>query len=155
MTSHGRPTRRTVSLAIPAPDGSDRVLVVLRPPDDPDLPDVWGLPAGRMAPDETVEAGALRIAREKLGVEVAGPRVLQDGGLDRPGFRLEMTLVRARIVSGEPRVPQPGTGVTQYVDWRWDAPGVLEPAAEKGSLCCRLFLAAEGSGRWGSGPPIG
>ena len=155
MTFHGRPTRQTVSLAIPAPDESDRVLVVLRPPDDPDLPDVWGLPAGRLAPDETVEAAALRIAREKLGVEVEGPRVLEEGSLDRPGYRLEMILLQARIVSGKPRVPQPGVGVTQYVDWRWGAPGVLEPAAAKGSLCCRLFLAAEVDGRWGSGRPIG
>jgi len=151
MTSHAKPTRRTVSLAIPAPDGSEGVLVVLRPPDDPDLPNVWGLPAGRLAPEESVARAARRIAREKLGVEVADPTVLEEGGLERPGYRLEMALVRARIASGEPRVPQAGTGVTQYVDWRWGMPGVLEPAAEKGSLCCRLFLANEEAGKWNPG----
>lgn len=123
-----------------APDQPGKVLAVLRPPDDPDLPDVWGLPAGRLAEGERPEEAARRLGREKLGVELDQVRVLRSGVADRTSYRLEMDLAGARLASGRPEVPQPGTGTTQYVRWRWADPAVLRPAAEQGSLCCRLFL---------------
>jgi ADP-ribose pyrophosphatase YjhB (NUDIX family) len=126
--------------AIPAPDGSLRVLAVLRPPDDPELPGVWGLPAAGVRAGEDLETAARRAGRDKLGVELGGLRTWRSGATERPGYRLEMCLFRARIAGGEPDVPQPVPGVTQYVEWRWAEPEVLEPAAELGSLCCHLFL---------------
>ena len=45
----------------------------------------------------------------------------------------------AAIVSGEPKCPQYGPG-TQYTAWKWADPKELIPAAQKGSLCTRLFL---------------
>jgi len=48
-------------------------------------------------------------------------------------------LYEARIVSGDVIVPQPASGVTQYQSWKWGSAADLEPAAEKGSLCCRLY----------------
>jgi 8-oxo-dGTP diphosphatase len=137
---------RTVSLAIEAPDTSGRILAVRRPPDDPDLPDAWGLPAGRVRPEESLQAAAVRVGREKLGVEIEGVAPLRRGSTPRPDYRLEMDLVRARIASGEPVVPQPGAGVTQYSAWRWADPGVLEAAAARGSLCCRLFFESRSNG---------
>jgi len=134
--------RRAVSLVIHTPGSPDRVLVVLRPPDDPDLPDVWGLPAGRIDVDEELEAAARRTGREKLGVELEGIAPIRSGAVSRPGYRLEMDLVRARISSGEPSVPRPVPGITQYVRWRWAQPDVLRPAHEQGSLCCTLFFEA-------------
>lgn len=141
------PHRSTVSLAIEAPGDPGRLLVVLRPPDDPDLPGVWGLPAGRRAEGEAVDTAARRIGREKLGVEVEPLGVLEEGAIDRPAYRLGMVLLRARITAGEPSVPQPTEGVTRYAEWRWGRPADLEPAASMGSLCCRLLIRArEGRG---------
>jgi hypothetical protein len=37
-------------------------------------------------------------------------------------------------------VDRPVRGATRYVDWKWAAADELVPAAEKGSLCARLFL---------------
>jgi ADP-ribose pyrophosphatase YjhB (NUDIX family) len=143
----GPPVRRAVSVAIrPGDDRSGEVLIVLRPPDDPDLPNVWGLPAASLRESETAEAAVLRVGREKLGVELEGPELRASGARDREGYRLVMDLYEAGIARGEPSVPQPATHVTQYAAWRWAPPQTLRPGAERGSLCCRLFLGASGEG---------
>ncbi|WP_419165235.1 NUDIX domain-containing protein [Candidatus Palauibacter sp.] len=143
------PTRRAIALIIEQPgragaseaaDGGPRWLTVRRPDDDPDLPGVWGLPAGSRAEGETAEALVHRIGREKLGVETADLGPLSEGCVDRDGYRLSMRLHAARIESGDPHVPQPIPGVTQYSAWRWQAPTALRDGAESGSLCCRLAL---------------
>ena len=152
------PTRRAIALIIDqpgqpgAPDAANeepRWLLVRRPDDDPDLPGVWGLPAGSHAQGETDEALVRRIGREKLGVETADLGPLSDGCVDRDGYRLSMRVYAARLVSGDPRVPQPFEGVTQYSDWAWEAPSALRDGAASGSLCCRLALdfAADSGGR--------
>ena len=132
------PIKRSISLAIHHSDG--RVLQVRRPPDDEDLPLVWGLPAASLGSGETWEDAVRRAAREKLGVEVEPGRVLNEGARERPGYRLEMRLHEATILRGEPHVPQAIPGITQCVDWRWGERDQLNPAAEAGSLCSRLYL---------------
>ncbi|WP_419948341.1 NUDIX hydrolase [Candidatus Palauibacter sp.] len=162
MNSDGRdaprraPTRRAIALIIEragrpgAPDTAPpgpRWLLVRRPDDDPDLPGVWGLPAGSHAAGETDEALVQRIGREKLGVVTSDLGPLRDGCADRDGYRLSMRLHAAHLVSGEPSVPQPVPGVTQYSAWRWRTPEALRDGAACGSLCCRLALdLAAGSG---------
>ena len=37
----------------------------------------------------------------------------------------------------------PGGDVTQYTDWKWGGSEDLVPAAEKGSLCSRLYIAGD------------
>lgn len=142
-----RPVKRSVSLAIPAADGG-RLLLVRRPPDDEDLPGVWGLPAASLSEGERWEEAVARAAREKLGVVVAPGRELERGELERAGYRLEMRLFEAVLVRGEPAVPQPAAGVTQYSEWRWGSADDVRPAAERGSLCSQLLLRA--AGRHGS-----
>jgi ADP-ribose pyrophosphatase YjhB (NUDIX family) len=139
--------KRSVSLAIHAPAG--RVLLVQRPADDEDLPLAWGLPAASLGPGEEWESAVRRAARDKLGVDVEPVGVLETGSLERPAYRLEMRLYHARVVAGEPSVPQPVEGVTQYVGWRWGHAPELGPAAAAGSLCARLYLAWNG----GDEPP--
>ncbi|MYK01849.1 MAG: DNA mismatch repair protein MutT [Gemmatimonadales bacterium] len=117
-----------------------RWLLVRRPDDDPDLPGVWGLPAGSHAEGEMDHALVRRIGREKLGVETEDLGRLSEGHIDRTGYRLEMRLHAARIVTGEPRVPQSGPGVTQYSEWGWKPSVELRHGADRGSLCCRLAL---------------
>ncbi|MFW6079714.1 MAG: NUDIX domain-containing protein, partial [Gemmatimonadota bacterium] len=118
----------------------DEVLQVRRPPDDEHLPNVWGLPAGTLREGESWEDAVRRSGREKLGVELDVGSELNHGTTERHEYTLEMKLFEAGIVAGEPRAPQPDVGVTQYTDWRWGAARDLAPAAEKGSLCSRLYL---------------
>lgn len=142
----GRKVKRSVSVAVDAPGGSGRVVVVRRPDDDPDLPGIWGLPAATLREDEGWEEAARRAAREKLGVEVAGLRELRRGRTDRDRHTLVMRLYSTRIAEGTPRVPGPRPDVTQYAEWRPGGAVDLRPGADAGSLCCRLFLEAAGEG---------
>ena len=136
--------KRSVSLAIheTADPASGRVLLVQRPADDEDLPLAWGLPAASLAEGESWEDAVRRAARDKLGVEVEPGAMLREGSLERPSYTLEMRLYAATMRSGEPSVPQPVDGVTQYVAVRWGTAEELQPAAAAGSLCSRLYLAS-------------
>lgn len=154
MTGDGGPGARAprpaLALVIEDPEsagGAPRWLLVRRPADDPDLPGMWGLPAGSHTAGETDEALVRRIGREKLGVEAADLGRLSEGHVDRTGYRLEMRLHAARIVAGDPRVPQPVPGVTQYSRWDWKPPAELRAGADRGSLCCRLALGLAADGR--------
>ena len=156
MTGDGgsgtHPSRPAMALVIEDPESAGeppRWLLVRRPDDDPDLPGVWGLPAGSHAEGEMDRTLVRRIGREKLGVETEDLGCLSAGHIDRAGYRLEMRLHAARIVAGEPRVPQSVPGVTQYSEWGWKPPVGLRDGARRGSLCCRLALdlATDGPGR--------
>ena len=146
--------RHAVAAAVRRDDGL--VLAVLRPDElGEELAGVWGLPAATLRAAESPEEGLRRLGREKLGVELTPLRPLADGEQRRAGYTLRMTLYEASI-SGEPRpvgrspgdLPQrtPGASGTLYeaIDWR-PVPAFRE-AAERGSLCCRLFLEYTGSG---------
>ncbi|MBI4409210.1 MAG: NUDIX hydrolase [Gemmatimonadetes bacterium] len=152
MGRAGKPVRRAVSFVIRNPRAPEQVLAVLRPPDDPELPDVWGLPAASERPGESAEAAVRRAGLEKLGVELEVGRELTSGRSERRGYALEMRLFEAVVKRGEPHVPQPHPEVTQYREWRWADAELFLPAADLGSLCCRLFLESEGgrAGRRGS-----
>jgi ADP-ribose pyrophosphatase YjhB (NUDIX family) len=115
-------------------------LLVRRPDDDESLPGVWGLPAASLAEGETEEAAVRRAGRDKLGVEVHPERPLGRDGA--------MTDWKARIVDGEPAVPQRGPH-TQYTDLRWGELSDLLPAARDGSLCSQVLLRARGLD-WGA-----
>ena len=133
-------TKRSVSLAIHDPARPGRVLLVQRPADDEDLPNVWGLPAASLRGDESWQDAARRAGRDKLGVELDVGQVLCAGIAERAHYTLDMRLLDARIVAGEPSVPQPSQDVTQYQAWRWGRPADLQPAAALGSLCSRLYI---------------
>ena len=158
------PVKRAVSLAVPeswAEEGTaGRVLAVLRPPDDPELPGLWGLPATSLEEGEHWEEALVRAGLEKLGVNVEPVRMLAEGTQDRPGaagpsegvgYTLHMRVFQARILRGKPLVPQSEGSGTQYREWRWAEPGALRPAADRGSLCTRLYLDSLESGPGGTG----
>ena len=121
-------------------EGPHGLLLVRRPDDDEDLPGVWGLPAVSLASGESEAEAVLRAGRDKLGVKVEP--------IERVGGEQTMTDWAARIVSGEPAVPQPGPH-TQYTELRLGEASELIPAAREGSLCCRVLLRARGLD-WGS-----
>jgi 8-oxo-dGTP diphosphatase len=137
-----KPIKQSVSVAIFHPTDPQRVLIVQRPPDDEDLPNAWGLPAASLQPNESWDAAVARIGQEKLGVTLRPLRELNRGQRERRDYMLEMRLLEAAIESGDAQVPRPNTNVTQYSAWKWGAAQELEPAAGRGSLCCRLFLAS-------------
>ncbi len=122
---------------------SEKVLAVLRPEYD-DLPNVWGLPAGSLRPGETFEDAVLRSGMEKLGVDVRVVKLINQGRINRPSYALHMRVYEAEIIKGCPHIPKPVKGITQYQKWCWVTPDILVPAAQKGSLCTRLFLKKEG-----------
>jgi 8-oxo-dGTP diphosphatase len=135
-----KPLKHSVSLVIEGPAG---VLLVRRPDDDESLPGVWGLPAVSLGEGEDERDALLRAGRDKLGVEVEPLQPIGDRDAERPDHRIAMRDWAARIVVGEPGVPQAGEG-TQYVEWRWGDAAELIPAARAGSLCARVLLRARG-----------
>jgi ADP-ribose pyrophosphatase YjhB (NUDIX family) len=137
----GARVKRSVALAIRCDRDPSQVLAVLRPADDDDLPDVWGLPAASLRANESWLDAVRRAGREKLGIEVEPEGLLNEGAQCRPSYTLEMRVYAATVLAGEPSVEQPvKKKATRYVAWKWAAADALTPAAEKGSLCARLFL---------------
>lgn len=123
-----------------------KVLAVKRPPEDEDLPNVWGLPATTVKEgEESFEDAVVRSGKQKLGVTLQITNFLNEGEIERPSYILHMKLYEVKIIDGEPKVPQKFGG-TQYVEWKWAEPGELKGAAGKGSLCSRLFLNKLGIG---------
>ena len=132
--------KQSVSVVVFDPGDRNRILLVQRPHDDGELPNVWGLPASSLRPDESFEDAVVRTGREKLGVELGVVRELNRGVTSRRDYTLEMRLYEAVISHGQPRVPQPHQDVTQYQRWTWDTTERLREGAEAGSLCCGLML---------------
>src|SRR5688500_17341143 len=100
-----RAVRDAVSFAVQHPEDDRLVLIVLRPADDAELPNLWGLPAGSVRAGESAEEALLRAGREKLGVVLEPLRELGAGSIERRDYTLRMKLFAARIVSGSPSVP--------------------------------------------------
>lgn len=137
-----KPIRDAVAFVVRDPARAGALLLVRRPPDDPDLPDLWGLPAGSRQSIETWHRAVERAGLDKLGVELRVGALLNEGTTERAEYTLHMRLYEAEVVRGELAVPQPFGHVTQYRALEWGPPERLEPAAAKGSLCCRLLLDA-------------
>jgi methylated-DNA-protein-cysteine methyltransferase related protein len=137
----GKPRpKQSVALLVRQPE-RDRYLLVQRPPDDPELPLAWGLPAASLLPGEAWTAAARRAARDKLGISIGTLTRLNEGRLDRADGTLHMRLyATAPATQARPAVPQHAPDVTQYIACRWGALSALRPAARKGSLCCQLAL---------------
>jgi len=116
------------SIAVVIRNG-DTVLSTRRPDNDDELPGIWGLPAGSLRNEETIEDLIARIGRDKLGVELAPLRKLESGRQMRSQYLLEMELWEASM-----------TGTPNHPEWRWVAIDSLQPGAAAGSLCCELAI---------------
>jgi ADP-ribose pyrophosphatase YjhB (NUDIX family) len=137
-----KPQKQSIALVIPSPNDPSDILAVLRPPDDDELPGVWGLPAGSLKGNETAEGAARRVARDKLGITLHHLEPIAVGDQERPAYSLTMTLFRGHLAGGAPTLPakREEPAVTHYADWRWSRPATLEEGALRGSLCCQLCL---------------
>lgn len=136
-----KPVKDSIAYAIYSDDKS-RVLAVLRPVDDNNLPNVWGLPASMLKEGESYEDAVIRSGYEKLGVKLKVIEMIGEGSIERESFTLHMKEYTAEIIDGEPLAPQPHEGMTQYQKCAYSSPEILKEAAIKGSLCSRLFLTS-------------
>lgn len=134
-----KPIKYAISYVIYNEDRT-RFLTVQRPSNDNDLPNAWGLPAGSVRNDETFEEAIRRSGIEKLGVKLEPVRFIGRGNVERTDYVLHMEEYEAKIIDGEPSVPQSVEGVTQYQQWNWGVSNDLRDAASKGSLCSQIFL---------------
>src|SRR5215510_6820063 len=107
----------------------DEILSIRRPQDDDELPGIWGIPAGTLRGNETIEDLIERIGRDKLGVKLAPIRKLGTGTQDRPRYRLEMELWEVLM-----------EGVPTHPEWKWASLDLLRPGMKAGSLCCELAI---------------
>jgi len=136
------------SVAVVVRDAHGAFLVARRPADlhDP-LAGAWGLPAVTRQHGESERAAAERIGPLKLGVTLKVGSRLGERTDDRGDHVLRLAGYEATIAEGAPSVPQANNSVTQYVACQFSTdPGVLVPAARRGSLCAQIFLAAAGVG---------
>jgi len=126
---------------------ADGAFLVTRRPDeagDP-LAGVWGFPAVTRRPGEDERSAAARIGPLKLGVTLSVGAKLGERTDDRGDYLLRLADYAAVIADGSPAVPQADESVTQYVACTFtDDPGLLVPAAERGSLCSQIFLESIG-----------
>ena len=134
------PTRHAVAAALRRVDG---LVLAVRRPDEPgeELPNIWGLPAVTLVEGETADEGIRRLGMQKLGIELTPLRQLAEGEQQREHYVLHMTVYEASA-GGEPTLP-PRTAeaeVTLYEDADWLPIEAFDEAAERGSLCCKLFL---------------
>jgi 8-oxo-dGTP pyrophosphatase MutT (NUDIX family) len=139
-----KPVKRSVAVVVRRDDGA---FLVVRRPDDPadPLAGVWGFPAITLAPGEDDRAAAVRAGLVKLGVQLAPGDRLGEAAADRGSYLLRLANYGAVIAAGTPSVPQPDASVTQYTECRFTHdPEVLAEAADRGSVCAQVFLAARG-----------
>lgn len=122
------------------------VLATRRPLDDKDHPGMWGFPAvSRRNPRETWEDLAKKTAITKLGVEVEVLRLIGEDSVERKDYILTLRDYECRITRGQPTVPQPNDGHTQYMEMKYtdDFKPFIE-TARSGSLCTKIFLEEKG-----------
>lgn len=135
-----KPIRQAVAIVIHHPDHK-RILIVQRPANDENLPNVWGLPATSLKKGESFKKAVLRLGREKLGVELKIIKLINEGQLEGKEYILFMKEYEVEIIKGKPKVPQKINGITQYQKWVWALSDKLKEAAQKGSLCSQLYLS--------------
>lgn len=140
-----KPLRNAIAFVIYNEDRS-KILEILRPMDDEDLPNVWGLPAGTIKNGETFEECIHRSLKEKLGIEGDIVKFIGEGSTNRKDYDLFMKLYEVKITKGTPKAPQKVLGVTQYQRCEWRNADDLRKAASMGSLCCTLYL--QSIGKW-------
>lgn len=138
-----KPLEVAVALVVRGPSGE--FLAIRRADDDASLPGVWGLPAVSVREGESLEEAAIRVGRQKLGVEVRIVQKIGTGQVERKSYVLELTDFEVEIASGEPTVPQADRSVSQYVEQQYTHDlTLLLPAARGGSVCSRVLLEASG-----------
>ena len=139
-----KPLKYATSFTLYNPDNEKEFLIIKRPPDDDEHPNMWGFPAVTTKPGELPEHSLKRAAREKLGVVVEPTEFVGAIAQERNEYILYLMHFKAKLIEGQPDVKK-GMGSTVYVDSKWTSDfKELFPIAEKGSICVQLFLHQAG-----------
>ena len=144
MAKRVKEVKYAIFYVIKNKEDPSKILIVKRPDDDVDLPDMWGIPAGSVKEGETYEEAIIRNGRNKLGVELKVIKLIERGNLDRGSYILHGEEYEAEIVSGTPNDPQKDGECNQYQDWKWGTYEDLIEASKRSSLCCNLYLKSIG-----------
>lgn len=133
------------SIALFFKDEQGRFSAVKRSMDDDSLPGVWGLVGGSLRDSESPEDTVKRSAKDKLGIEVEVLRLVGEDSIDRGEYINHLREYEVKVLSGHPAPVQYDPTVSKYADFTMsDDPEILRDAAEKGSLCSRIYLRQEG-----------
>lgn len=136
-----KPLKYAVSFTLYNPKNEKEFLIVKRPPEAEDHPNMWGFPATMAMIGELPEACLKRAGKEKLGVIIEPTEFVGAIAQERKYFVLYLMHFKAILKEGEPDVRKAATKGTKYVDQKWTSdPKDLFPIAEKGSICVQLFL---------------
>lgn len=138
------PKKFAIAAIIIHPSERSKFLAVKRPPDAKSLPDVWGLPAITLGPEERPEIAAQRLAREKLDTDIEFIGCIGFRSVDRGEYELTLMDVVVELTGKEPSVWKALTKNTKYVDQQWTNDlSLLQKAASKGSVCSRILLEVQ------------
>lgn len=94
-----KPNKEAVSLVITDDNGN---FLAVKRADDPtdDLANVWGFPAVSLKEGESHQQAALRVGRQKLGVDIELGEKIGDSTHDRGSYILHLTDYKAKITKG-------------------------------------------------------
>ena len=79
---------------------------------------LWEFVGGKVEPGETKQAALIRECREELDVELAVGEVFMDVVHEYPDLTVHLTLFRASIAAGEPRL-------LEHCELRWITPAEI------------------------------
>ncbi len=140
-----KPIKTSVAVFLKNPINAKEFLIVKRPPEDEDLPNVYGLPAGTIKNGELPEQAVIRIGKEKLNTEIKPSKFVGSKYIDRGSYILILMDIEANLLGKAPNVADAVTTNTKYVDQMWTSDYTkLVEAASKGSLCTQIILDTVG-----------
>lgn len=145
MNHLSKPIKTAVAVFLKSPKLTNEFLIVKRPADDENLPNVFGLPAVSLANNELPEDAVRRVGKEKLATEINPTKFLGSKYIERETYILILMDIEAELSGVEPDVLLAETKNTKYIaqEWTSDFSRLIE-AASKGSLCSQIILDKEG-----------
>lgn len=89
--------------------------MICQRPENKSRPLLWEFPGGKVEAGETKEEALVRECKEELDIELAVGEIFAESTFVYPDISVHLTLLEARIVSGEPKL-------LEHRDIRWITP---------------------------------
>lgn len=90
-------------------------IMICQRPEHKSRPLMWEFPGGKVEAGETKEEALVRECKEELDIELAVGEIFAESTFVYPDISVHLTLLEARIVSGEPKL-------LEHRDIRWITP---------------------------------
>lgn len=94
---------------------NDGKFMICQRPENKSRPLLWEFPGGKVEAGETKEEALVRECKEELDIELAVGEIFAESTFVYPDISVHLTLLEARIVSGEPKL-------LEHRDIRWITP---------------------------------